>query len=612
MPSQMDIETSRALVDTAMGRTPADLVVRKGRWVCVQSGEIIPGTDVAIKKDRIAYVGPDATHTIGKQTQVIEAAERYLSPGLLDAHMHVESGMLTVTEFVRAILVRGTTAIFIDPHEIANVFGLKGVRLMVDEAADQPIHVWVQVPSCVPSAPGFETPGASISPADVAEAMTWDGIIGLGEMMNFPAVINSDERMHAEMFETRRAGKVIGGHYASPDLGLPFHGYAAGGPEDDHEGTRVEDAIARVRQGMKAMLRLGSAWHDVQAQARAITEDGLDSRHFILCTDDSHSRTLVHDGHMDRVVRHAIEQGLTPMTAIQMATLNPAVHFGLSRQLGQIAPGRYADIVLVEDLEDFKASQVVAKGVLVAENGRCLVERKPYPYPDWATKSMHVGRTLTASDFRISLGDFSVHAQKQDLMANVIGVIENQAPTRHLRLPVAAQNGEITADIGQDIAKVALVERHRGTGNLTVGLVNGFGFDRPCAVASTVAHDSHHMLVVGTNESDMALAANELVSTGGGQIVVQDGKVIGRVELPIAGLMSSEPAVTVAEKAGQLLEAFKSCGCSLNNPNMQLSLLALVVIPELRMSDKGLVDVTHFKFIPLLEEGTQQASGENV
>ena len=224
------------------------------------------------------------------------------SPGLLDAHMHVESGMLTVTEFVRAVIPHGTTGMFIDPHEIANVFGLRGVRLMVDEAAIQPIHVWVQMPSCVPSAPGLETPGASIGPDEVAEAMTWPGMIGLGEMMNFPAYIRATRRCTPRWLPPAAAGKVIGGHYASPDLGLPFHGYVAGGPEDDHEGTRLEDAVARVRQGMKAMLRFGSAWHDVAAQIRAVTEIGLDPRHFILCTDDSHSATLVGEGHMDRAV----------------------------------------------------------------------------------------------------------------------------------------------------------------------------------------------------------------------------------------------------------------------------------------------------------------------
>jgi adenine deaminase len=598
MYSQVDFETSRALVDTAMGRTPADLVIQKGRWVCVQSGEIIPAVDVAVKNGRIAYVGEDASHTVGPDTQIIEAAGRYLVPGLMDAHMHVESGMLTVSEFVRAVLVNGTTAMFIDPHEIANVFGLDGVRLMVDEAADQPIHVWVQMPSCVPSAPGLETPGASIGPEHVAEAMGWAGVIGLGEMMNFPGVIDSDEKMHAEMAETRRAGKVIGGHYASPDLGIPFHGYAAGGPEDDHEGTRLEDAVARVRQGMKAMLRYGSAWHDVESQVRAITEEGLDSRHFILCTDDSHSQTLVQDGHMDRVLRHAIEQGLNPITAIQMATLNTAEHFGLGRDLGQIAPGRYADILLVKDLSNFQAEQVIAKGVLVAEAGQCLVERKVFPYPDWATHSVKIGRTLTEQDFRISA---PVVDEAMPIRTNVIGIIENQAPTQHLRIPVLPSNGEIQADTGTDLAKVALVERHKGSGTVTAGLVKGFGFNVPCAVASTVAHDSHHLLVVGTSDRDMAVAANELARCGGGQIVVQDGKVIGLVDLPIAGLMSNEAAEIVARKANQVLEGFKDCGCKLNNPNMQLSLLALVVIPELRISDMGLVDVTNFQLIPLIE-----------
>ena len=301
---------TRSLVDVAMGRAHADLVIRGGKWVSVQSGEIIPNTDIAIVNGHIAYVGSDAGHTVGKKTKVIEAKGRYLVPGLLDAHMHVELGMVTVTEFVRAVAVRGTTGMFIDPHEIANVFGLKGVKLMVDEAQKQPIHVWVQMPSCVPSAPGFETPGSSIGPQEVAEAMKWKGIIGLGEMMNFPAVFMGDKKMLDEMSATHAAGKTIGGHYASPDLGLPFHGYVAGGAEDDHEGTRLEDAVARVRQGMKAMLRYGSAWYDVAAQVKAITEKKMDSRRFILCTDDSHAATLTQEGHMDRVLRHAISEGL--------------------------------------------------------------------------------------------------------------------------------------------------------------------------------------------------------------------------------------------------------------------------------------------------------------
>ena len=384
------IELTRALVDVAMGRRSADLVIRKGQWVSVQSGEIIPETDIAIVDGHIAYVGEDASHCIGDETQIIEAEGRYLVPGLLDGHMHVESGMVTVTEFVRAVASRGSTGLFVDPHEIANVFGLKGVKLMVDEAQQQPIHVWVQMPSCVPSAPGFETPGASIGPDEVAEAMTWDGIIGLGEMMNFPGVFNGDEKMLAELAATHAAGKVIGGHYPSPDLGLPFHGYVAGGIEDDHEGTRAEDAVARVRQGMKAMLRYGSAWLDVEEQVKAITEKGLDPHRFILCTDDSHAQTLTQDGHMDRVLRHAIAHGLEPMTAIQMCTINTAEHFGLSREMGMIAPGRWADVVLVKDLQDFHAGLVVAKGQVIAEDGEWKVDLPVVEYPEWARQSVHL------------------------------------------------------------------------------------------------------------------------------------------------------------------------------------------------------------------------------
>ncbi len=589
---------TRSLVDVAMGRTHADLVIRAGKWVSVQSGEIIPKTDIAIVDGHIAYVGPDASHSIGDNTKVIDANGHFLVPGLLDAHMHVESGMVTVTEFVRAVVVRGTTGIFVDPHEIANIFGLKGVKLMVDEAQKQPIHVWVQMPSCVPSSPGFETPGASLGPKEVAEAMQWKGIIGLGEMMNFPGVFHGDKKLLDEMSTTHAAGKTIGGHYASPDLGLPFHGYVAGGAEDDHEGTRIEDAVARVRQGMKAMLRYGSAWHDVAVGIKAITEKKMDSRRFILCTDDSHAATLSEEGHMDRVLRHAISEGLDPMTAIQMMTINSAEHFGLTKEMGMIAPGRWADVLIVNDLKNFKVDTVVAKGRVVAEKGKLLIDLPPQKYPKWATSSVHLKRMLKAQDFILK----TRAVNGAEVEAHVIGVIENQAPTRHLRMNVTAQNGEVRADLKRDLAKIAIVERHRATGKVTVGLVNGFEFTRKCAIASTVVHDSHQMIVVGTDDESMAVAANELVKCGGGQIVVMDGQVIGLVDLPIAGLMSNEHADIVAKKAATVLEGFKMCGSELNNPNMQLSLLGLVVIPELRISDKGLVDVTNFDFISVLDD----------
>ncbi len=587
-------EVTRELVDVAMGRRPADLVICNGRWVNVHSGEILPGTDVAIAGSRIAYVGGDAGHTIGPGTKVVQAYGRYLVPGLCDAHMHVESGMVTVTEFARAVIPHGTTSMFIDPHEIANVLGMPGVRLMHDEAATLPINVFVQMPSCVPSAPGLETPGASIGPEEVAEAMSWPGIIGLGEMMNFPGVFMGDEKMHAEMAETIKAGKVIGGHYASLDLGLPFHGYVAGGPADDHEGTRKEDAIARVRQGMKAMLRLGSAWYDVATQIKAITENGLDSRSFILCTDDSHSGTLVHDGHMNRVVRHAIAQGLQPVTAIQMATLNTAEHFGLEKDLGSITPGRYADIIISSDLIDLPIELVIAGGQIAAENGRLAIDLPPYDYPDYAKGTVNLGKRLQTTDFDIAAPD-----GKSEVNVRVIGVIENQAPTRALERLLPVREGLVQMDMAQDVCQIAVVERHRATGGISNGFVSGFGLGVPCAIGSTVAHDSHHMIVVGTSKEDMALAANRLGEVGGGVVVFKEGREIALVELPIAGLMSDERAEVVADKAERMVQAFEECACMLNNAFMQLSLLGLVVIPELRISDLGLVDVTQFAVVPL-------------
>jgi adenine deaminase len=582
------------LVAVAYGRKKAETVIRNANWVNVHTSEIISATDIAIYGGRFAYVGPDASHTVGLGTKIIDAAGRYAVPGLCDAHMHVESGMLTVTQFARAVVPHGTTSMFIDPHEIANVLGLPGVRLMHDEAQGLPLNVMVQMPSCVPSAPGLETPGATISPDDVAEAMTWPNIIGLGEMMNFPGVVAGDTKMLAEIAHTMNAGKTVGGHYASPDLGPAFHAYVAGGPADDHEGTRAEDAIARVRQGMRAMLRLGSAWFDVATQIKAVTEQGLDPRNFILCTDDCHSGTLVNEGHMNRVLRHAIAQGLKPVTAIQMCTLNTASHFGLERELGSITPGRRADLVLTSNLISLPIELVVAHGKVVAENGKLSAEFPPFAYPANAKSTVNMKRELAATDF-----DIKAPSGANQVKVRVIGVLENQAPTRAMMAELPVTSGLVSSDAKQDICQIALVERHKATGKVINAFVSGFGYNKPCAVASTVAHDSHHMIVIGTNKSDMAEAANILKRVGGGVVVVSEGNQLALVELPIAGLMSDEPAEVVAAKADKMVAAMQACGCTLNNAYMQHSLLALVVIPQLRISDLGLVDVTTFKPVEL-------------
>ena len=596
MPISPWSSTAPQLVDVAMGRAPADMLITNGKWVNVHSGEIIPGTDVAIKAGRFAAVGPDLGYTKGEKTQVIDAGGRYLVPGLCDGHMHVESGMVTVTEFCRAVIPHGTTSMFIDPHEIANVLGLAGVRLMHDEAVAMPINVYVQMPSCVPAAPGLENAGASIDEHDVAEAMGWPQIIGLGEMMNFPGVAANDRKMLAEIAATQRAGKTVGGHYASLDLGRAFYGYVAGGPADDHEGTRPIDPIARVRLGMRAMLRFGSAWYDVGPQVKAITEHKLDSRNVILCTDDRFAGTLVNDGHMDHTVRHAISHGLPPITAIQMASLNTATHFGLERELGSITPGRRADLILSSDLSALPIEMVIAHGRVLAENGVLAHDIAPSTYPAFAKGTVKVGRTITSKDFEIA-----APAGRNAVTAKVIGIIENQAPTRALERTLPVLDGLVGPDRSQDVAQVAVIERHTGSGRVVNAFVSGFGYTTDCAVASTVAHDSHQMIVVGTNRADMALAANRLQEVGGGLIVVSKGQELALIELPIAGMMSEERAEIVAEKSEKLVAAMAACGCTLNNAVMQHMFLALPVIPQLRVTDIGLVDVNTFQLVSLFD-----------
>jgi adenine deaminase len=583
------------LVAVAAGREPADLVIRNAQWVNVHSREVIPNSELAIRHGRFAYCGPDAGHRIGPKTEVIDGGGRYAIPGLCDAHMHIESGMLTVSRFTEAVIPHGTTSMFTDPHEVANVMGLEGVRLMHDEAMAQPVNVFVQMPSCAPSAPGLETTGFEISAEDVAEAMGWPNIIGLGEMMNFPGVANGDVQMLAEIAATQRAGKTVGGHYASPDLGPNFHAYVAGGPADDHEGTCEADAIARVRQGMRSMMRLGSAWYDVKSQITAVTEKGLDPRNFILCTDDCHSGTLVNDGHMNRVVRHAIDCGCDPLIALQMATINTATHFALERELGSIAPGRRADLILTSDLKNLPIEVVYARGRKVAENGKRLTPDTAFDWPVHSRQTVRMGRTLSAKDF-----DISAEGRNDTATCRVIGVVENQAPTKALTADLPVRDGLIIGDEPRDICQIALVERHRNTGDVVNGFVSGFGYTGDCAVASTVAHDSHHMIVVGTSKADMALAANRLGEVGGGICVFKDGRELALIPLPVAGLMSDRPAEEVAGLTDQMISAMAACGNTLNNSYMQHSLLALVVIPELRISDLGLVDVTKFELIDLV------------
>lgn len=591
-------DAATTLIDVATGRRPADLVVRNGRWVNVHSAEVLAGHDVVIAAGRIAAVVPDAQHAIGSNTQVIEARGRYLVPGLCDAHMHIESTMLSATGFAAAVIPHGTTTAFVDPHEIGNVLGLDGVRLIHDEALALPMNVFVQMPSCVPSAPGLETAGAELGVVDVTEAMNWPNIVGLGEVMNFPGVAAGDPKMLGEIAATLAAGKTVGGHYASRDLGRPFAGYLASGAADDHEGTCLDDALVRVRQGLRVMMRLGSAWYDVAPQIRAFTEAGIDPRYLLLCTDDSHAGTLVRDGHMDRVVRHAIAQGVRPIEAIRMATLNTAEHFGMERELGSITPGRRADLVLSSDLVELPIESVIVNGELLAEHGALLRELEAFAWPAQALDTVQLGRTVHADDFRVP-----APAGMRDgdtVTARVIGVIEKQAPTRALECALPVVGGFVDGDAQADVCHVAVVERHRGSGGVINGFVNGFGYRAPCALASTVAHDAHQLIVAGTSREDMALAVMHLAEVGGGFCFAANGSVQAVVELPIGGLMSNEPAQAISDKLERLQAAMQAAGCELQDAHLLHTFLGLAVIPALRISDRGIVNVDDFELVPLL------------
>ncbi|HHX27209.1 MAG TPA: adenine deaminase [Firmicutes bacterium] len=587
-------EVGRELVACATGKVPADVVIRTGRLVNVITGEILDGMDVAVRLGRIALVG-DVSLCIGKDTKVIDAEGFYLVPGFLDGHLHIESSMVTVSQFARAVLPCGTTAVFMDPHEIANVLGMDGIRLMIEEGRNLPLKVYATMPSCVPAAPGLEDAGAKITPSDVRCAMAWDEVVGLGEMMNFPGVLARDEDVMSKITETLKAGKVVTGHYASPDLGPNLSAYASCGIISDHESVTWQESLAKLRLGMYAKLREGSGWRDIKATVKSYTETGVDPRRIVLVTDDVHPDTLLTLGHVNHVVRRAIEEGTPPVVAIQMATINAAECFGMSCDLGSITPGKFADILFIRDLADPRPEKVMADGEIVAENGRMLVEFPRQTYPEYATGSVCLARPVIRDDFSVKAG-----VSGKNVRIRVIQVTEGQAVTKHIEAELTPDgNGEIHASRDEDLAKVAVIERHKATGTMALGFVKGFGLQSG-AVASTVAHDSHNLLVVGMDDGDMVVAANTLAEAGGGMVVVKDGKVLAILPLPIAGLMSDEPVEEVQSNVDRLAQAWKALGCQLASPFMTMALLSLPVIPELRITNRGLVDVTEFRHVPLV------------
>ncbi len=587
-------DVTKILVETALGHEKADLVVKNATLVNVDSGELLENTGIAVKSSRIVFVG-NVNHTIGTNTNVVDAKGKYLAPGFLDGHVHVESSMLTLTQFARLVLVHGTTTVFIDPHEIANVLGLKGIRLMMDEAKNLPLKVFICVPSCVPAAPSFETSGAELTSSHVAEALKWKGVIGLGEVMDYAGVLSGNEKVHAEIKAALKIGRVVEGH-SDGLVGKELAAYRAAGISSCHEASKLEEGIERLRMGMCLMIREASAWRNLTELIKCVTELKMDSRHIVLVTDDRDVLTLVGHGHMDDVVRKAIQEGVDPVKAFQMATLNTAEHFGLDHEIGSLAPSKIADMVILEDLEKVKVKTVIVDGTVVVENGKLLFNLASPSYPSFALNTFKLKKLVSAKDFAVKSS-----LQNGQVKVRVIGVSEGKALTERLEETLDVVEGVVKANVEKDILKLAVVERHRATGNIGLGFVKGFGL-REGALASSVAHDSHNIIVVGTNDQDMAYATNTLAQMGGGLIAVRNNDVLEFVNLPIAGLMSNEPYETVYLKAKRLIEATNKLGSKLKSTFMTLSLLALPVIPKLRLTDLGLIDVEKQEFVSLLVE----------
>jgi adenine deaminase len=563
------------LIAAARGDTPGDLLFRNARVVNTFTGEI-EETDVIVYEGRVAGLGP------GYQArQTIDLRGAYLLPGVINGHTHIESSMLWVGEYARAVVPHGTSVAVSDLHEIANVAGLAGMRQAVEAAAGLPLELRLMVASCVP-ATDLETSGATLGPQDIAQALALPGAIGLGEMMNFPGVI-AGHRVCLDKIEAVGARPVDG--HAPGVGGKALNAYLAAGPRSDHETTRLEEGHEKLRRGMYLMIREGTTEKNLEELLPLVT-DRTASR-CLLVVDDRSCRDLQQDGDVDAVVRKAIALGLDPLRAIQLATINPATYFGL-RDLGAIGPGYRAHLLVCDDLERLRIRQVYHNGQLVAEDGRPLFE---------APETPTVALTHTFHVRDLGPGSFALPAE-HGTHYPVIEVVPGQIVTGYRVEEVRVEDGHIAADPQRDILKLAVVERHRGTGNVGVGLVRGFGLRRG-ALASSYAHDSHNIVVVGTNDEDMFRAAVEVASLQGGLVAAVDGRAVAALPLPVAGLMSPRPIDEVVRDFDAVEEAARSLGATVPAPFAVLSFLALPVIPTLKLTDRGLVDAEKGKFVDL-------------
>lgn len=574
------------IINVARGLEKADLVIKNANIVNVLSEEIYKG-DIAIVDGVIAGIGENYS---GEKEIDVNGA--FVSPSFIDGHVHLESAMMLPKEFASVVLPAGTTTVIIDPHEISNVLGLHGISFMHEAVKNLPMDVYTMLPSCVPATP-FETSGFDLNSYDLSLLIDKPWVLGLAEMMNFPGVLNLDNNVMAKLELAKSKEKRIDGH--APYLsGKDLCAYVASGVKSDHECTTPEEAIERIRLGMYVMIREGTAAKDLDALLPVLKN--CNTRKCIFVTDDRHPSDLKE--HINGMVRRAVEAGVDPIKAIQVASLNTAEYFGL-QNLGAIAPGYKADLLVLPDLKSFKPDIVMKNGNVIAHNGKLAIEI-PQGEALAVRNSVNV-RWITPEDFKIS-----VNEPDGKIGVKALEVIPHQLITKSVETEALVEDGNAISNIENDTLKICVIERHRATGNIGKGFVKGFNL-KCGAIASTVAHDSHNMIVIGTNDADMYTAAVALIKCKGGKVVVKDGEIISELALPIAGLMSDRKFDYVVDKCEELNQAAHSIGCELNDPFMTMGFLSLPVIPELKITDKGVFDTNKFDFIDVINVTTLQA-----
>lgn len=593
-----DVEILKNIIRAAKGELKSTVIIKDANVVDVIMGDIRERVNIAIWKDFIVRVGYfDIDRYKGINTTVIDASKaEVVTPGFIEPHVHVESSLLTVQEFAKAVLLHGTTTVAADPHEIGNVLGADGVKLFIEESRYTPLRIFFYVPSCVPpTAAGLDTPGRKITVEDIEELMHYEEIIGLGEVMDFLSVVNADDELLAKIATAKRAGKLVDGHAPQlpEEMIVP---YASAGIEGDHESVYLTEALTKLRNGLHLLIREGSAWKDLEELSKILTYMRVSTRYLTLATDDMEVIDLVEEGHLDRVLRKAVSLGIDPITAVQMATLNAAEYLGL-KEVGAIVPGKFADIVVLESFRQFKVRDVLVGGKLVVNNGRYVYRtEKRYEYPEFAYKTMNVGKIVETDDLAIKV---PISNGRVKFLA--IKAIPGKAITKKEVIELPVKNGRVVLPEGSDLAYIATVERHHGTGNVGKGIVAGLGISKG-AIAQTIAHDVHNIVVVGRTLKEMVLAVNELVQIRGGMVAVLNGMTIGAMKLPIAGLMSDKPLESVYNELRNYINALKMLGLNYHSLFMTIALLPLPVIPELRVTDKGVVDVLEGKIVdPIIE-----------